>query len=107
MTGYEVIEALAKEKRVEQLITLTCKSNRTELEDLAQMIYVILMEYEEAAIVDLWNKEQINFFIVGIIRRQYYSNTSPFWKLYGSGYGKNRHIAAELNEENLQHAIDL
>ena len=107
MTGYEVIEQLAKEKRVENLISMTCKCNRPEMSDLAQMIYIILMNYQDAAIVDLWNKGQMNFFLVGIIKRQFFSKTSTFYKTFGSGYGKYRHIATELNEETIKKAIEL
>lgn len=53
-----------------------------DLKDLSQMVYLALLEYDEAKIVDLWEHGQINFFIARIIINQYRSSNSPFYKLF-------------------------
>lgn len=76
-----VVELLAKERRVENLVQVICKVTSPILSDLAQIIYLALLEYDERRIVDMYNSEQINFFIVRIIKNQWLSTTSPFYHL--------------------------
>lgn len=57
-----------------------------DMDDLEQEIYMILLEYDKNKIVELYNKKQLRFFIVGIIQRQYNSKTSPFYKKYKKYY---------------------
>ena len=42
------------------------------------MVYLILLDYDEEKLIDLWNNEQMNFFLARIIVNQYRSNNSPF-----------------------------
>ena len=58
----------------------------TYIDDLEQEIYMILLEYDKDRIVELYEKKQLKFFIVGIITRQYNSKTSPFYKKYKKYY---------------------
>lgn len=62
------------------------KVSQNDIDDLVQEIYVILLEYKENKIIEMYEKKQLKFFIVGIIQRQYYSNTSPFYKKYKKYY---------------------
>lgn len=83
MTKREIIEKLARERRVETMLANIAKQPVAgTLEDLCQMVYLILLEYDEAKIVDLWENEQINFFIARILLNQYKSTNSPFYKLF-------------------------
>ena len=52
-----------------------------DLQDLAQMVYLIILEYDEEKLVDLWEHGQINFFVARIIINQYRSDNSPYYKL--------------------------
>lgn len=80
MTKYEIVETIAREKRVETMIeNIARKPLAAELEDLAQMVYVILLEYDSDKIEELWEHEEINFFIARIILNQYKSQNSPFY----------------------------
>lgn len=63
-----------------------------DLKDLSQMIYLILLEYEEEKIIDLWNNKQMPYFIARIILNQYRSSNSPFHSLF------RKHQGEELNE---------
>lgn len=63
-----------------------------DLKDLVQMVYVILLEYDEDKIIDLWEHDQIGFFIARIIINQYRSSSSPF-------YASIRKFRASIDEE--------
>lgn len=82
MNKYEVVETLAREKRVEGLVQVICKVTSPILGDLAQVIYLALLEYDDDKIVELYTKEQMNFFLVRIIKNQWLSRTSPFYHIY-------------------------
>lgn len=78
-----IIETLAKEKRVEALVeNIAHHSLTADLKDLCQMVYVILLEYDEEKLLDLWENDQINFFLVRIIINQYRSSNSPFHTIF-------------------------
>ena len=79
MTRAQIVEQIAREELVERLIRDVMHSPLTyDLQDLAQMIYLILLEYDEAKIIDLWENRQIRFFIVRIILNQTRTNHSPW-----------------------------
>lgn len=83
MTKGEIIEKLARERRVETMLAnIAKKPVAGTLEDLCQMVYLILLEYDDSKIVDLWENGQINFFIARILLNQYKSGNSPFFKMF-------------------------
>lgn len=78
-----IIETLAKGRRVEALVeNIAHHSLTADLKDLCQMVYLILLEYDESKLQDLWENEQINFFIARIILNQYRSSNSPFHAIF-------------------------
>lgn len=83
MNRTEIVEALAREKRVEQMVqSIAHQSMSANLKDLSQMVYMILLQYDEEKLIDLWENEQINFFLARVIVKQYRSNNSPFYALF-------------------------
>lgn len=80
MTRAEIIKEIATRRYVEQLVKNICHSSAPELDDLSQMIYEILLTYDEQKIIDLYENQQLGFFIVRIIKIQYFSKNSPFYK---------------------------
>ena len=84
MTDKEtIIETLAKDRRVEALVeNIAHHSLTADLKDLCQMVYLILLEYDESKLQDLWENDQINFFIARIILNQYRSSNSPFHAIF-------------------------
>ena len=83
MNKQTIIETLAKERRVEALVeNIAHHSLTADLKDLCQMVYLILLEYDESKLQDLWENEQMNFFLARIILNQYRSSTSPFHSIY-------------------------
>ena len=78
-----IIETLAKERRVEALVeNIAHHSLTADLKDLCQMVYLILLEYDESKLQDLWENDQINFFLARIILNQYRSSNSPFHAIF-------------------------
>ena len=83
MTRNEIVEQLAKQRRVEGMVENICHQHLTaDLKDLCQMVYLIILEYDEEKIQDLWDNGEINFFIARIIINQYRSSNSPFHALF-------------------------
>ena len=82
MDKMEILDKLARERRVETMVENIAKQPlNADLKDLSQMVYVILLEYDENKLVDLWENGQMNFFIARIILNQYRSANSPYYKL--------------------------
>lgn len=76
-----IVEKLAKERVVETML----RNMRIEdkyFDDLAQEIYLILLEYDQDKLTLIYNKKQINFFISRIIMNQAFSKNSPFYMNY-------------------------
>lgn len=98
MTKYNkrgIVEMLAREKRVEKFIKNAAKTTAPELDDLAQDIYLILLEMDEEKLVELYENKQLNYWIARIILNQYFSNTSPFF----TKYRKFSHLSEQINKD--------
>lgn len=67
-------------------ICVNMRVSPNDIDDLIQEVYVILLEYKPEKIVDMYEKKQLKYFIVGVLQRQYHSNTSPFYKKYKKYY---------------------
>ncbi len=81
MTTREIVARLGRERRVEQIILRIAGVERltADLEDLAQMVYLTLLEYDEAKLVDLWESDAINFLIVRLVLFNLRSKTSRYY----------------------------
>lgn len=81
MTREEVVEKLAKERVVEHIACSIAKSPLTPLlQDLSQIVYLILLEYDESKIIEMSESGALRGFIIKVIKNQYLSTTSPFYK---------------------------
>ena len=68
---------------VETMVTnIAHKPMSADLQDLSQMVYLILLEYDEKKLQDLWEHNQMHFFIARIISNQYNSVNSPFHTIF-------------------------
>lgn len=95
MNKYEIVERLAKEKKVEKFIQNTAKTSAPELDDLAQDIYLILLDMDEGKLIQLFDNKQLDFWVARIILNQYFSNTSPFY----TKYKKFSHLSDQINKD--------
>ena len=100
-----IIETLAQEKRVEALVeNIAHHSLTADLKDLCQMVYMILLEYDEGKLQDLWENDQMNFFLVRIILNQYRSSNSPFHTLFRKFQERSIYmgVGADINDAALE-----
>lgn len=80
-----MLNKIANERLVEEI----CKNlgvSPKYMDDLTQEIYLILLEYNQEKLQSIYDKGQFNFFLTRIIKNQYFSNTSPFFKKYRKYY---------------------
>lgn len=76
------IEQIGNEKLVETI----ARNMRVESEyfdDLCQEVYIILLTgYTEEKLQEAIDKKQINFIITSIMKNQWFSKSSPFYRQY-------------------------
>ena len=77
-----MIEIIAKEKMVETAITNIAKTNSDILNDLSQEIYLDLLQKDEDKIINLYETNQLRFFIVRMILNNLFSKNSPFYQTF-------------------------
>lgn len=91
----EIIEALARGRTVEVMVeNIAHQSLSADLKDLSQMVYLVLLEYDESRLQDLWENDQMNFFLARVIVNQYRSTSSPFHTIFR----KHRLLAEEIEK---------
>lgn len=80
MTRQEIVERIAREGRVEEIIRNVAHTSRLgqDLKDLAQMVYLAVLTYDEDKIVDLWEHDELGFFLTRIVVSQFRSRDSPW-----------------------------
>lgn len=94
MTKNEVIEIIAKEKMVETAITNIAKTNSDDtLKDLSQNIYIDLLLKDEEKIVNLYETNQLRFFIVRMITNNLFSKNSPYYQVFR----KNANLTIDID----------
>ena len=84
MTKNEVVEKLAKERIVEQICSNIAKSTDCDdtLKDLSQEIYLDLLSKDEEKIVNLYETNQIRFFVVRMVTNNLFSKNSPYYQVF-------------------------
>ena len=79
MDKASIIGQIAKERMVESMVrNIAHQALNDDLSDLCQMVYLILLEYAEDKLQDLWERNQMRFFLARIVVNQYRSSYSPF-----------------------------
>ena len=84
MTKNDVISVIAKERLVEQIVSNIAKSSDCDdtLKDLSQEIYLDLLSKDEEKIVNLYETNQIRFFVVRMVTNNLFSKNSPFYQTF-------------------------
>lgn len=80
MTRQEVADRLAREGVVEEIIRNVAHVDTLsqDLRDLAQMVYLAVLTYDEDKIVDLYEHDEIGYFLTRIVVNQFRSRDSPW-----------------------------
>ena len=85
MTKYEVVDIIAREHLVERIVNKLLSSSKNPFdcsEDLIQEIYLLLLQKNDDLIVNLYNKDEIGFYLLKIARNQLLSKNSPYYQKY-------------------------
>lgn len=84
MEKSRIIEELARQGLVEEMVkNISGRSSLSaDLQDIVQEVYLILLEYDDEKIADLWENGEMRFFLARIISNQLNSVTSPFYTKY-------------------------
>ena len=82
-TATEIISDLSATKKVEELISNITKSPpKEDEEDLAQDIYLALLEKDDKLIEQLYYDNQLIFYITRMLMNNLRSTTSPYYYKY-------------------------
>ena len=84
-TNSEIINYVANSKIVEEIIggiTYSKFENKENLKDLAQDIYLQLLQMDTKKLNDLYTKNQLHYWIARIVVNSIHSKTSPYFYVY-------------------------
>ena len=85
MTKIEVVDIIAREHLVERIVNKLLSSSKNPFdcpEDLIQEIYLLLLQKDDDLIVNLYNKDEVGFYLLKIARNQLLSKNSPYYTKY-------------------------
>lgn len=85
MSAAGIVAELARGKVVEGIIGNVSgfrSSLPPDLQDLAQMVYEVLLNYDSGKIEEMHECGQLRFFIARIITNQFRSSNSPYHRVY-------------------------
>lgn len=85
MTKYEVIDIIAKEHIVERIVNKLLSSSKNPFdcpEDLIQDVYLLLIEKSDKLIVDLYERGELGYYILKVVRNQLLSVNSKYYYTY-------------------------
>lgn len=85
MTKYEVINIIAREHLVERIVNKLLSSSKNPFdcpEDLIQDIYLLLLQKDDDLIVNLYNKDELGYYILKVVRNQLLSVNSKYYYTY-------------------------
>lgn len=83
MTNNEIVDKIARERLVEKVIHNITDGNcidPTALSDLAQDIYVSLLE--DAKVPEIYGEGHINYYVTRCVMNNIISSSSPFYRNY-------------------------
>ncbi len=73
-----LIDSLARNRVVESLVANITHRPASELGDLVQMVYEILLRKPPRKLHQVMRNRALTYYIVGIITNLYFSKTSPY-----------------------------
>lgn len=82
MNSTEIIEELARNKVVEEIVSNISKRSFPYTDELSQDIYLSLLEKSPDLIEGLYEKNELKYFIVKMVRNNLLSRNSPYYQKY-------------------------
>jgi hypothetical protein len=94
MSKADILTELANGHHVERIVCNVAREHSltANLADLVQDIFVALMKYDEAVLVDLWDNGQMGFFVARIAMNNLRSGKSPYFQRYINFAKRSREI---------------
>lgn len=83
MTKYEIINDLAQRHVVEKMVK-GCLKGRYDQDanDLVQDIYLSIMEKNDSLVEEMFQRGELEYFILGMVKNNIFSTHSPFYYKY-------------------------
>lgn len=88
ITKGQVIKHIADNQIVEKIIKNVAGSSDEDLKDLAQDIYIELFSKDEKLLINLYLKNNLNFYLSRIITNNIFSRNSRFYYQYKKNNSK-------------------
>lgn len=85
MTKSDVLDIIAREHLVERIVNKLLSSSKNPFdcpEDLIQDVYLLLIEKDDALITNLYNKGELGYYILKVVRNQLLSVNSKYYYTY-------------------------
>lgn len=82
ITKDQVIKYIADNRIVEEIVHNVGGNSDEDLNDLIQDIYLELYNKDESLLINLYNKNNIKFYLSRIVTNNIYSNNSRFFYRY-------------------------
>ena len=85
MTKYEVVDIIAREHLVDRIVNKLLSSSKNPFdcpEDLIQDVYLLLLEKGDKLIVDLYERGELAYYLLRVVRNQLLSKNSPYYQKY-------------------------
>lgn len=79
---YKIVEKIAQEKTIETIIKNVAKTDDDTLQDLAQMLYLDLLEKNDETIISLYEEKKLQYFLTRMVINSINSKTSRYYYLY-------------------------
>lgn len=79
---YKIVEKIAQEKKIETIIKNVAKTDDDTLQDLAQMLYLDLLEKNDETIISLYEEKKLQYFLTRMVINSINSKTSRYYYLY-------------------------
>lgn len=98
MNNYEIINDLAKNKVVEEILSNISKGTFKDIEELSQDIYFDLLTKSPELIIGLYERNELKFFITRMIRNNLFSKNSPYYQKYGRWNERKTEITNDIKD---------
>ena len=85
MTKYDVLDIIAREHLVDRIVNKLLSSSKNPFdcpEDLIQDVYLLLLQKDDNLIVNLYNKGEIAYYLLRVVRNQLLSKNSSYYYKY-------------------------
>lgn len=96
MTKFEIIEEIARDRMIEDIIgnlKASASEKKQDLQDLKQMIYLELLEKDSETIEKMYDKGCLKYFVTRMIINNIQSKTSKYYYMFK----KNKNLFVDID----------